>query len=97
MLVTKDSSVRDGGAEAGQQEHTEGEARHSLIQSLTESLTHSFSTENVGTRAVGCQFMFQTVPYSGCKGWRAVPAGGMHCRGDSLFRKLFVNGYQCPR
>ena len=37
-----------------------GEAR-TLAQSLTESLTHSFSTENVGKKAVGCQFMFQTL------------------------------------
>ena len=34
---------------------------HSLTQSLTKSLTHSFSTENAGTEAVCCQFMFQTL------------------------------------
>ena len=34
---------------------------HSLTQLLTESLTHYFSKENVQTRAVGCQIMFQTL------------------------------------
>ena len=33
----------------------------SLSESLTESLTHSFSTENAGAGAVHCQFMFQTL------------------------------------
>ena len=34
---------------------------HSLTQSPDESLTHSLCTENAGARAVGCQFMFQTL------------------------------------
>ena len=62
--------MRDGGAEAGQQEqtgqqeHTGGEAgtlAHSLTQSLTQSLSHSLSTENAGAGAVCCQFTFQTL------------------------------------
>ena len=57
--------MRDGGAEAGQQEQTGGDAgtlaTYSLTQSLTESLTHSCCTENAGARAVGCQFTFQTL------------------------------------
>ena len=57
--------MRDGGAEAEQQEQT-GERHgpwlsHSLTQSLTESLTHSFSTKNAGAGVVSCQFMFQTL------------------------------------
>ena len=52
--------MRDGRAEAGQQEQTGGEAG-TLAQSLTESLTNSLCTENAGARAVGCQFMFQTL------------------------------------
>ena len=56
--------MRDGGAEAWQQEQTEGEAgtlAHSLTHSLTESLTQSLSTENAGAGAVCCKFMFQTL------------------------------------
>ena len=34
---------------------------HSVTQALTESLTYPFSAENLGIRAVGCQFMFQTL------------------------------------
>ena len=34
---------------------------HSITQSLTELLTQSLCTENAGARAVGCQFMFQTL------------------------------------
>ena len=58
--------MRDGGAEAGQHEHTGGEARNSLIQSLTKSLTDSFSRENLGTRVVGCQFTFKHCNIQGC-------------------------------
>ena len=57
--------MRDGGAEAGQQEQTGGEAG-TLAHLLTHSVSH-------------CQFMFQTlqqlvrmVLYLGCKGQRAV-------------------------
>ena len=32
-----------------------------LTHSLTESLTHSLSTDNAGAEAVHCQFMFQTL------------------------------------
>ena len=64
--------MRDGGAEAAQQEHTGEEAWHSLIQLLNESLTHSLSKENVGTRAEACQFTFKTLQYSGRKGRRAL-------------------------
>ena len=33
----------------------------SLTHSLTESFTHSLSTETAGAGAVSCQFMFQTL------------------------------------
>ena len=40
---------------------------HSLTtESLTESLTHSPSTENAGAGAVCCQFTFQT-PHETCQ------------------------------
>ena len=52
--------MRDGRAEAGQQEQTGGEAG-TLAQSLTELLTHSLCTENAEARAAGCQFTFQTL------------------------------------
>ena len=34
---------------------------HSLPKSLTVSLIHYLCTENAGSRAVGCQFTFQTL------------------------------------
>ena len=49
-------TVRDGGAEAEQQEQTGGETG-----TLAQPLTHSFSKENAGAGAVHCQFMFQTL------------------------------------
>ena len=52
--------MRDGWAEAEPQEQT-GRETGILAQSLTKSLTHSFSTENAGAGAVHCQFMFQTL------------------------------------
>ena len=72
VLVTEDScscqlwcSVRDGGADVGQQEQPGGEAG-TLAHLLTHSVSH-------------CHFMFQTlqqlvrmVLYLGCKGQRAV-------------------------
>ena len=53
--------MRDGGAEAGQQERQGPWLTHSLTQSLTELHTHSLSTENAGAGAVCCQFMFPTL------------------------------------
>ena len=44
--------MRDGEAEAGQQDQT---------GSLTESLALSVSTDNAGAGAVCCQFTFQTL------------------------------------
>ena len=54
--------MRDGGAEAGQQEQTGGEAG-TLAHSLRDSLNtqSSLSTDNAGAGAVCCQFMFQTL------------------------------------
>ena len=53
--------MKDEGAEAGKQEQTGGQAGTLGHSSLTESLTHSLSTENAGARAVCCQFTFQTL------------------------------------
>ena len=74
--------MRDGGAD-------------SLNESLTESFTHSLSTENAGAGAVCCQFPFQTlmqlvrmahpVIHSECKGQRAV------FRLDQLYLLFLLN------
>ena len=57
--------MRDGGQKLGSRSSL-GEMQgprltHSFHESLTESLTYSLSTENVGAGAVCCQFTFQTL------------------------------------